>query len=188
MCAPPAILAVAAAGVAATGQIVGGLSQAKSYRYQAKIADANAKEANGQILDGIQRGVIERAQLDRKYADLQGQQQATMASNGIDLSFGSAAQVAADTRMYRNEDADALYRNQNDELHGYGVDAANSRAQAVASRQKASGAIIAGAFGAAYSILGGASQLKGMQAPVGATGSATATSTSRIKSASNWGI
>jgi hypothetical protein len=85
------------------------------------------------------------------------------------------------------DDGDALYRNQNDELHGSGVEAANSRAQAVASRQKVKGAIVAGVFGTASSILGGACQMKKLQAPVGATSSG-ATSTARIRSASNWGM
>ena len=163
MCGPPA-LAAAAAGMAAIGQISSGLSSAANYRYQAKVADANVKQTNQQTLDAIQRGTIDRQQLDRKYSDLQGSQQAAMAANGIDLSFGSAGQVASDTRMLRNEDASALYKNQADEIRGHDISASNFRGEAQAKRQQAKGAIVSAAFGAASSLLGGANQFSSLKA------------------------
>lgn len=159
MCAPP-VLAAVAAGVAATGQIVGGLSEAGNLRYQAKVSAQNAALENQRAIDTIQRGAIERQQLDRKYGDLQGQQQAAMAANGLDLGVGSAAQVSRDTAMLRNEDASSLYSNQYNELRGHDISAANYTADARAKRQAATGAIVSGAFGAATTALGGAQQYK----------------------------
>lgn len=164
MCGPPA-LALAAAGVAAAGQIAGGISQASQLRYQARVAEQNAQLQNQQALDAIERGKIERVQLDRKYASLQGEQQAAMAANGIDQNFGSASQVASDTASLRNEDATSLYTNQYQELRGHDISAANYRTDATAKRQAASGAIISAAFGAASTALGGASQFSRLKAP-----------------------
>lgn len=166
ICGPPA-LAAAAAGMAAIGTMASGLSSAANYRYQAKVADANVKITNQQTLDAIQRGTIDRQQLDRKYADLQGQQQATMAANGIELAFGSAGQVASDTATVRNEDASALYRNQANEIRGHDINASNYRGEAQAKRQQARGAIVSAAFGAAATALGGASQYSSLKASYG---------------------
>jgi hypothetical protein len=141
------------------------MSAASNYRYQARVADRNVQLENQQTLDSIQRGVIDRQQLDRKYADLQGQQQATMAANGIDLSFGSAGQVSSDTTMLRNEDASALYRNQADEIRGHDISASNYRGEA-------RGAIVSAAFGAASTALGGASQYSSLKGSYGKGASA----------------
>lgn len=157
MCGPPA-LALAAAGLAAAGAMASGVSQASNLRYQAKVATRNAALENQQSLDAIQRGQLERVQLDRKYSQLQGQQQAAMAANGIDADFGSAAQVANDTAMLRNEDAASLYKNQDTEIKGHDINASNYRGEATAKRQAATGAIVSAAFGAGSSILGGAQQ------------------------------
>lgn len=165
MCGPPA-LALAAAGMAAVGTMASGISQAQGLRYQAKVADANAKLENQQTLDAIQRHSLERQQLDRRYASLQGQQQAAMAANGIDLSFGSAAQVASDTSMLRNEDASALYKTQADEIRGHDINAANFRGEASAKRSAATGALVAAGFGAGSSILGGAQQYSRLKNPI----------------------
>lgn len=153
--------------MAAIGQLTSGMSAASNYRYQARVADRNVQLENQQTLDGIQRSVIDRQQLDRKYADLQGQQQATMAANGIDLAFGSAGQVANDTTMIRNEDASALYRNQANEIRGHDINASNYRGEAQAKRQQARGAIVSAAFGAASTALGGASQYSSLKASYG---------------------
>lgn len=157
MCAPPA-LALVAAGAAAAGTMASGLSQASSLRYQAKVADANARLENQQTLDAIERGRSDRVQLDRKYSQLEGQQQAAMAANGIDLDFGSAAQVARDTAMLRNEDAASLYKDQDTEIRGHDINASNYIGDARAKRQAATGAVVSAGFGAASSILGGAQQ------------------------------
>ncbi len=166
MCGPPA-LALVAAGVAATGQIASGMSQASQLRYQAKIADRNAQLESQRALDAIERGKIERVQLDRRYSALQGEQQAAMAANGIDASFGSAAQVRSDTAMLRNEDAAALYNNQADELRGHDISAANYAADARGKRSAATGAIVSAAFGAASTALGGATQHKQLKPRIG---------------------
>lgn len=172
MCAPPAV-ALIAAGVAAAGSMASGLSQAGQLRQQANIAQRNAQEANQRAIDAIQRGQMERVQLDRRYSQIQGQQQAAMAANGIDLGFGSALAVSRDTQMLRNEDAATLYRNQSNALHGIDIEVSNYRAEAAAKRQAATGAIVSAGFGAASSILGGASQFSRMKGTgaYGVTGS-----------------
>lgn len=163
MCGPPA-LAIGAAGLAAVGTMASGISQAQGLRYQARVADRNAQLENQQTLDAIQRGQTERVQLDRRYSALQGQQQAAMAANGIDLGFGSAADLARDTSMLRNEDAAALYKNQNEEIRGHDINASNYVGEGRAKRSAARGAIVSAAFGAASTALGGAQQYSRLKA------------------------
>ncbi|WP_375272042.1 hypothetical protein [Sphingomonas sp.] len=164
MCGPPA-LALAAAGLAAAGTMASGISEANGLRYQAKVADRNATLENQQTLDAIQRGRTERVQLDRRYSALQGQQQAAMAANGIDLGFGSAADVVRDTTMLRNEDALALYKNQDTEIRGHDINASNYVGEGRAKRSAAKGAIVSAAFSAGSTLLGGAQQYTKLKNP-----------------------
>lgn len=81
-----------------------------------------------------------------------------MAANGVDLSWGSAANVQADTQMLADEDLTNLYAQGLQEVRGRDIAASNQRANATASRRAASASITASDFDAAGSILGAASQ------------------------------
>lgn len=160
MCPP--VLAAAAAGVSAIGSVVGGLQAASMARYQAKIADRNAA-LEAEAAHETSRETIEQARLQhRKIGQVQGAQIATQAANGVDVNFGSARQVQTDTEMLGREDVDRIYRAGYQKVRGFDINAANSRAQAAASRADAKGAIVGSIFDATSSLLGGAQQYSKM--------------------------
>ncbi len=163
MCLPPPVLALAAAGVAAAGAGVGAMQAAASSRYQARIADRNAQLANEQARDAQDRGQIAAQRLYRQIGQQKGQQIAAMAANGLDLGSGSALQVQRDAAMIGAEDAAQLYRGVDAEVKGFGVNAANYRAQASGARQAATGAIVGGIFDVGTTVLGGAQQYAKLQ-------------------------
>jgi hypothetical protein len=162
MC-PPVALAIASAAVAATGAVFSGISQAQQYRYQAQVADQNAKLAADQARDSIETTNTEALRARRAQAQTEGQQTAAMAANGVDLSFGSAADVVSDTKMLGNEDVAQIYKGGNERTRGYDINAWNYRSQAAGARAKAKGAMVQGILGGLSSALGAASQVTGMK-------------------------
>jgi hypothetical protein len=161
MCPPPLMAAVAAA-LSATGQLVGGLQSAAMSRYQAKVEDRNAALEAEAATTAAEAGRTEAQRLYRKSGALQGQQIAAQAANNIDTSFGSAVQVQEDTANMGAEDIDAIYRQTYQNVRGFDINAANARARAQGARQAGKGALVKAGFGAASSILGGASQFSQM--------------------------
>ena len=143
MCAP---LAAIAGVVSAVGSGVSALQASAAKRYQAKIEDRNAALANEAGRNALDNGREEAARLQRKIGQLQGQQVASMAANGIDTGFGSALDVQRDTAAMGVEDVRSLYGDTHQEVRGFDMNAANHRAQAQAARQAASGALVKGVF------------------------------------------
>lgn len=133
-------------------------------RYQAAVANRNADLANAQARDAMDRGRLDQTKLARQYSQLKGSQQASMAANGIDTSFGSAASVAADTAMLYGEDASTLSMNTVRETKGYEISAANYQSEGVAAKMKGKQAFTQSLFGAASTVLGAASQYSKSQA------------------------
>ena len=166
MCDPVSLtaLTVAATVTSMAGTGVAAIGQAQQGRYEAQVADRNASLANAQANDSIQTTNLEAQRRYREQSRLQGQQQAAMAANGVDLGFGSAAQVQRDTTMIGGEDIAQIYKAGDQRTKGYEINAFNYRSNAAASRAKASAALINGAFGMATTALGGASQLSRLKA------------------------
>lgn len=160
MCGPAALpaLAIVSAAVTAGGAIYSGVQANKQGKYEAAVAKQNAGLANEQARDAQERGQLEAQRHWRKVAQLKGQQQASMAANGIDTSFGSAASVASDTAMLGAEDATQIYKGAFQEGRGYEISASNFRSQGQAARMKGKAALVSGYIGAASSALGGAQQ------------------------------
>lgn len=154
----PAVLALGAAVVSAAGTAYGGLAANAQGKYEAKVAEQNAKLTAEQGRDAIERGRIEQQRLDREYSQTAGAQRAAMAANGVDLGFGSAAGVQQDTAMMRGEDRAALDRNIHNEVRGLDINAANYRSQAQASRMKGKNQMIGSFISAGGTLLSGASQ------------------------------
>ena len=157
MCPP--VLAIAAAAVTATGQVLNGIGQAQQYRHQAEVDDQNERLANDQARDSIDNTNLEAQRRYRQLAATQGQQQAAMAANGVDLNFGSPAAVQRDTAMIGAEDIGQIYKGGYQRTRGYDIDGWNYRSQAAANRAKASGALTQGILSGLGSALGSASQV-----------------------------
>lgn len=160
----PVSLTIAATAVAAGGKIMSGVASAKQAGYAASISHQNAVLAEGQARDSIENTKLEAARRYREGAQLSGQQTASMAANGVDLSFGSAAQTAGDTAMITGEDVGQIYKAGNERTKGYEINAFNYNADAAAKKAQKKAAIIGTVFDVAGTVLGGASQTGKMKA------------------------
>lgn len=165
MCDP---ITIAAAAVMAAGQGFSALQATSQANYAAKVADQNARlagEAARQETDNTRDAMLAHY---RKVSALQGQQRVAMAAGGIDVDFGNAADLAADTKMLAQEDARRIYDQGAQNVRGFNIEGMNYQAQAAASRQAGKGALIGGMFDMAGTALGGASQYNQFKAKVGA--------------------
>jgi hypothetical protein len=154
----PVTLTIASTAVAASSKIMSGIGQAQQYRYQAAVADQNNRIANEQAKDSIENTNFEARARYRELARTKGAQQAALAANGLDLNFGSGADIQRDTAMIGAEDIAQIYKGGNQRTRGFDINAFNYRSDAAANRAKASGALINAGFDALSSALGGASQ------------------------------
>lgn len=144
-----------------------GVQAKQQGQYQSAVAEQNARLTISQQQDAIVKEQQQRVQLDRKYSQIKGSQEVAMAANGVDANFGSAQQTAQDTAMFRGEDAASLAANQNSELKGFDIQAANYRSQGQAARMKGNAAFTSSLFQAAGTALSGASQYGQLKAKFG---------------------
>lgn len=161
----PVTLTIAATAIAAGGQIMSGIGQSNQYKYQASIDQENAKRSNAQAQDSILNTNIEAQRRYRELAQTKGAQQAGLAANGVDLSFGSAGDIQRDTAMIGAEDVSQIYKGGNERTKGFEISAFNSKSSAAANKEKAKGAMTQAIFGAVSTALGGASQVSKMSKP-----------------------
>lgn len=159
----PITLTVVGTAVATAGAGYTALQQNATARYQANIADQNAKLSAEAASQEAQNTRDASLQQYRKIAALKGQQRVAMAGSGLDVNFGNAADLTADTDMLGREDVNRIYRQGAENVRGYDIEGANYRGKAAASRQAATGALIGGAFNMASTALGGATQYSKMK-------------------------
>jgi hypothetical protein len=155
VCIPLPILA---GGVMAAGQLYSGLAANAQGKYEANVAEANAKLEAERARDSIERGRLEARDLYRDVGRVKGEQTAAMAANGIDLGYGTALRFQQDTAMLAQEDAENLYRNIHERTRGHDINASNFRAEAKAARQRGKAAMVGSVFSAAGSVAGGFQQ------------------------------
>lgn len=159
----PVTLTIAAAAVAAGGQVMSGIGTAQQYRYQASVDKQNAAIAQGQAQDSIANTNLEAQRRYREVSQMKGAQQAAQAANGVDINFGSAVDVQRDTAMIGAEDVAQIYKGGNERTKGFEINAFNYKSSAAANKAKAKGAMIKMAFDVAGTALGAASQVSGMK-------------------------
>ena len=160
----PVTLTIAATAVAAIGSTVSGLMTAQQERYKARVAAENSRRESARAADAIDKGAEEQRNLGRRYAQQGGAQRAALAANGVDVSFGSAADIQNDTRDFYAEDRATLDRNTGYEVKGIDISAANYTAQAQAARSAATGALVSTAFDVGSTVLGGIGKVRSQRA------------------------
>lgn len=163
MCAPP-LLAGIAAGVSAIGSVYGGIQAQAQGKYQAQVAEQNYKLANEAAKREEENTREAALQHYRKQAALKGQQRVAMAAGGLDVNFGNAADLTADTDMLANEDVRRIYDQGAQNVLGKNIEAANYRSEGRAAKQRGNGAFVGSLFSAASTALGGAQQYKTLRA------------------------
>ena len=114
--------------------------------------DYNARVAEIQAQDALQRGKEDEALYRLGVKSLMGSQTADFAGQNVDVTSGTAVDVRADTAYLGELDAQTIRRNAQREAWGYSV-------QAQQSRQAGRQAQRSGYFDAAASVLGGSASL-----------------------------
>lgn len=93
--------------------------------YQKQVADANSSLATIKAQDAVQRGNAASGRNDMQTKRMIGTQRAALASQGIDVNIGSAADVQGDTAAMGALDSLTIRNNAWREAWGYKVQALN---------------------------------------------------------------
>ncbi len=155
----PVSLTIASTVVATASSVMSGIGASQQANYSAQVNDQNAKLASQQAKESIDNTKLEAQRRYRQQAQAQGQQQAAMAANGVDLNFGSPVNLQKDTAMMGAEDVGQIYKAGFQQTRGHDISAWNYSSQAAADRAKAKGAMLDGIMGGMKSVLGGATEL-----------------------------
>ncbi len=157
MCGPA--LPIAATVVTMAGQVTQGVGQARQAGYESKVAKMNAgyesERARIASIRGEERVRVFQGQAGQE----RGAMRASMAANGIDVAYGSAADVLGDQAQNAAEDSRAIMEEAQQEVVGFRQRASNQMAEAAAAKSRRRGAIVGTAFNVASTALGTASQI-----------------------------
>lgn len=161
MCDLITALTIGSTLMGAAGQIQQGQAANASAKYNAQVSEMNATLSERRAKDAIERGAVEEQRKRSEVARIKGQQQAAMAANGVDLTFGSPLDTIVDTAVLGELDALTIRTNTHREAYDYRVDAVNKRAGGELEKMKGKAAKTAGYLGAAGTILTGAGKAYG---------------------------
>lgn len=156
MCDLSLALTLGSTLLGAAGQMQQAQASASASKYNAQVADMNARLSERRAKDAIERGALEEQKKRQQVQQVLGKQQAAMAANGVDVSFGSPLDTIVDSSVLGELDALTIRSNTYREAYEYRVDAANKRSSATLNRMNADAATTGGYLGAAGTILGGA--------------------------------
>lgn len=142
------VTSIAGAGLSFFGQMQAAQTQAAMARYQAQqaaitakqeatqadyqrsMADQNAKMADAAADTSRTAGDQAVLTQRQKVANLVGRQEATLASNGVEVNNGSALDLTSDTKTQGNIDALNLQHNYDLQTQNFQTQAGNYRRQA----------------------------------------------------------
>lgn len=158
MCDP----ATALAGAALATGALSAVNQYQSGRQAAATASANAKSAEAQAQDSINRGNAAADEVRRRNRQALGTQIATAGAGGADLTSGSAVDIFGDTAQFGELDALTTVNNAQREAYGLQIQADNYKAQGSAAKRQ-------GNIGAATTLLTAPLQAYGAYKMAGGT-------------------
>lgn len=117
-----------------------------AYQQQAETARQNQVLAEMQAKDALARGVTTQQGHQRQVRQLKGQQIASMAARGLDLSEGTAADMLASTDIMAAHDQQTIADNAEQEAWGFRMMGENYQANAslLNNRASAESPILAG--------------------------------------------
>jgi hypothetical protein len=154
MCLPAAIAAAGLTGAQATtlalsavGTAVSAVGAYNQASVQRQVANNNAQVAEWQAQDAQRRGETEAAAVQRRAAAFKSSQRVSLASKGLDLNSGTAADLQDETDFFGQIDTDTTRNNARKEAWALRAQRANFQAEAAASRpwMAAGGTLLSGA-------------------------------------------
>lgn len=124
-------------GLQVTGlasQVFGAYSAANAekdaLKYQSQVNDLNARMADMQAKDALERGNFAERNARMATRQQRGAQVASMAARGLDISEGSALNILTDTDYFGEQDALIIRDNAAKEAWGYRQQGRNYRGEA----------------------------------------------------------
>lgn len=136
MCEPTTL-----AYIAIASSVVAGGTSAYASMQQGQVAKDvaknNAKMAEYAAQDAVRRGELEAQALSRKGSQLQGTQRALMASRGLDLSFGTPADIIDQTSFFTETDVNTARYNARRDAWAYRAQGDVMRAEGSAAARNA---------------------------------------------------
>lgn len=126
-------------------------------KYEQAVANQNAELDRRARRDAIERGETEQVRHYRRLAQQLGEARVRHSAAGLDVTFGSAADLETDIALMGWEDSQTLAENTRREVMGFDISAANYMNEGRAARSRGRAARTAGYIGAAGTLLGGAS-------------------------------
>ena len=157
MCDIGMAIGLASSMLGAVGQMQQAQAEADAANYRAQVDEMNARRAELQAKDRIQRGTEEERAKQRQHAAFKGKREAGFAAAGIDTAFGSALASITSTEELMVEDELTIRANAGREAVAYQYEATNHKASARLNRYQASSAKTGGFLAAGASLLTGAS-------------------------------
>lgn len=155
MCELMTMLTIGSTILGGAGAIQTANAQSAAAKASASVNDMNARIADRAAKDALERGKKDEQQHRAKTAALIGQQRASMAANGVDLTFGSPLDLLVDTAVLGEMDALTIRSNAYKEERDIRQQANNFRTQAGVDRASASSIKTGGYLNAAGTLLGG---------------------------------
>ncbi len=152
-------MAATAAVVTAGGQIYGGMAADAQGKYQQRVNEQNAKLEEVSRGQAMQRTETDQMRHYRKLAQAMGEARVKNSAAGLDVGFGSAADLESDIALMGYEDSATISENTMQEVRGYDIAAINQRTQGAAARMQGKAAKTGAFIGAAGTILSQGSQI-----------------------------
>lgn len=155
MCVPAAAVAVISAVATTASVAYAGYSQYQQAKYQAGVAATNAVYADRAAVAAQNAGTQEEMAHAQQVAQLRAAQRADYGAMGVDTTFGSAANVLADTSYLGQQDALRIRQNTQQNVQGYSIEGQNYRAQQAGANMAATSALVGTGLSVGSSILSG---------------------------------
>lgn len=159
MCELSTALMIGGGLISGAGQIASANAQSKAARYNAEVQRQNAMLAERQAKNVLEAGAREEQKQKALTQQLMAKQQAAMAANGVDTTFGTPLDLMVDTAKQGAIDALTIktntYRNY-DDVRNQAVSARNQAALYDMEAKNSRTAGILGAFGSTLSSFGNA--------------------------------
>jgi hypothetical protein len=160
MCLPIAAVAIAGVVASAAGTAMSVNSQMQQGKFQAQVAENNAKIAGYQADEAQKQGELQQDSINRRIAATAGAQRAAFAGAGISLGSGTTLDVAESSARTGASDIAMSQYNTALAKWGFGIQQQNAEAQASMDLATVNNAPISGAANFGASLLSTATQYK----------------------------
>ncbi len=152
----PAVLQIAGTVIGAAGAVYSGMAASSQARYQAAVADLNAKTARENAQRALERSQLEQDDQDAQTLALIGQQEAAQSASGLAITGRSAFMARKSALELGRRDALNVRDAGKLEAYNYEVQATNQNNAATLYRQQGRNSMVSGFLGGAQTLIGGA--------------------------------